>query len=172
MTAATFVSPFSPESVRQLEPALFRYARSRVRSDALAHDLVQETWAAALSAVHRFEGRSSIKTWMTAILRRKIVDHHRRSRPSVSFEEYHAEPVRPPERERMDDLAAVKRVEEHLPELPRREREAVTLIDIQGFDREEAANEMGINRGALRVLLHRGRHKLKDALVADGALAA
>ena len=72
------------------QPALLSYAARHVREPELARDLVQETWAAAITAADRFEGRAAVRTWLTAILRRKIADHHRRRRPSVSFEEHHA----------------------------------------------------------------------------------
>ena len=150
--------------IADYQPALLAYARRRVRDPDIAHDLVQDTWAAAIRAAPRYEGRASPKTWLTAILRRKIADHHRRKRPAVSFEEHLAPPTMPPSRERIDDLRAAEFVRDRLPELPTREREAVTLIDVRGVDREDAAGEMGVSRGALRVLLHRGRAKLKAAL--------
>lgn len=153
------------------QPALLAYAQRRVREPELAQDLVQETWAAAISAADRFEGRAAVRTWLTAILRRKIADHHRRRRPSVAFEEHHAPPTLPPARERLDDLAALRVIGTELPTLPRREREAVTLCDVEGVSRDDAADSMGVTRGALRVLLHRGRAKLKDALLEAERLA-
>ncbi len=62
---------------------LFRYALSRVRTRDLAEELVQETFAAALQGRKQFSGRSSEQTWMIGILRRKIVDHIRRSSRNV-----------------------------------------------------------------------------------------
>ena len=59
--------------------ALFRYALLRVRDNAVAEDLVQECLLAALSARERFQGQSSERTWLTGILKRKIIDHYRRS---------------------------------------------------------------------------------------------
>ena len=153
------------------QPALLSYAARHVREPELARDLVQETWAAAITAADRFEGRAAVRTWLTAILRRKIADHHRRRRPSVSFEEHHAEPTLPPQRERLDDLAALRVIDVELPALPRREREAVTLCDVEGISRDDAADSMGVTRGALRVLLHRGRAKLKEALLEAERLA-
>ena len=58
---------------------LYRYALARVRDPMLAEDLVQETLAAALRARGRYEGRSSVSTWLTGILRHKIADHLRRT---------------------------------------------------------------------------------------------
>jgi RNA polymerase sigma-70 factor (ECF subfamily) len=58
---------------------LFRYARLRLRDDALAEDAVQETLLAALEAYSSFAGRGSERTWLTGILKHKIVDHFRRA---------------------------------------------------------------------------------------------
>jgi RNA polymerase sigma-70 factor (ECF subfamily) len=60
--------------------AMYRYALVRLSDPETAQDIVQEALVAALGAYHRFEGKSSIKTWLIAILKRKIVDHFRRSK--------------------------------------------------------------------------------------------
>lgn len=67
---------------------LFSYALRRVRDRASAEDLVQETLVAALTAPERFEGRSTIRTWLFGILRHKILDHwRRRGRETASLDE-------------------------------------------------------------------------------------
>ena len=53
-------------------------------------------------------------------------------------------------------------------ELTELERQAVTLCDVQDLDRDEASERMGVTRGHLRVLLHRGRHKLEASMRASG----
>lgn len=58
---------------------LYRYALSRISDADTAQDLVQETLVAAIQSFERFQGKSSVKTWLIAILKRKIVDHFRRS---------------------------------------------------------------------------------------------
>ena len=153
-----------PATGAELTPGLLRYARQRVGPE-LAQDLVQDTWVAAFGAIDKFAGRSSLRTWLISILRRKIIDSHRRRRPSVSFEEHHT-PDADPRRERLDDVAAANLVERALPELPKREREAVSLVDVAGVDRNVAAESMGVSRSALRVMLHRGRNRLKKKLEA------
>ena len=57
---------------------LYRYAYTRVKNQMVAEDLVQETFLAALAGIDGFEGRSSEKTWLTAILKNKIIDHFRK----------------------------------------------------------------------------------------------
>jgi len=157
-----------PTTIELVTPSLFRYASRRIGREDVAEDLVQETWLAAMGSVASFAGRSTLKTWLTSILRRKIVDHHRRRRHEVEVDENHlvTEPVMPTDR--ADDERAVELVRELLPSLPKREREALELCDVQGIDRDEAATKMGVTRGALRVLLHRGRHRLRAELEAAG----
>lgn len=66
---------------------LYRYALLRVRNGELAEDLVQETFLAALGARDRFAGRATERTWLVAILRRKIADHLRRATRPAPAEE-------------------------------------------------------------------------------------
>ena len=54
--------------IRELNPSLLRVARMFVPTTALAEDVVQETWLAVLNGIDRFEGRSSLKTWIFRIL--------------------------------------------------------------------------------------------------------
>lgn len=57
---------------------LYRYAITRINEQEIARDLVQETFLAALEKIHRFEGKSAEKTWLTAILKHKIIDVYRK----------------------------------------------------------------------------------------------
>jgi RNA polymerase sigma-70 factor (ECF subfamily) len=153
-------------TIRELEPSLLGYARRRVGRPDLAEDLVQETWIAAMTSLPSFAGRSSLRTWLISILRRKIVDSFRRQKSQVAFDDtFHAQGEEVQET-RLDDEGALRIVESELAGLPAGEREAITLCDVEGVDREEAAKRMGVTRGHLRVLLHRGRHKLRASLEA------
>lgn len=154
-------------TIRRLEPALVGYARRRVGSADVAADLVQDTWIAALRNISSFAGRSSLRTWLVSILRRKIVDLYRRERHSVSFlEERHGDTWLPRMDGRIDDEAAVQEVGKALHHLPEKERQAITLVDVLDLEREEAARQMEVTRNHLRVLLHRGRLKLRAELEA------
>ncbi len=161
-------------TIRHLEPALLGYARKRVGRADLAEDLVQETWAAALPSLDSFAGRSSLRTWLVAILRRKIVDQHRRRRIQVPFEDYLV--VEPSDVEigdeplsrKIDRSAALDRIEEALLDFPPRERTAIVLCDVQGEEREEVARQLNISLGNLRVLLHRARARLREVLERSG----
>ncbi len=67
---------------------LYKYALSRIRNKAVAEDVVQETFLAALKARDNFAGKSSEKTWLVGILKRKIVDHFRRSGREVDIDKF------------------------------------------------------------------------------------
>ena len=68
--------------------ALYRYALVRLSDPEVAQDIVQEALVAALDAYQRFEGKSSVKTWLIAILKRKIVDHFRRTKSHQRVENF------------------------------------------------------------------------------------
>ena len=154
--------------VREFAPTLIGYARKRVGRSDIAEDLVQETWMAAMGSVDRFAGRSSLRTWLVSILRRKIVDMYRRQRPQVEYAEHHHPIDEALLRlgEHLDDEAAVALIEDELHRLPPRERRAVELCDLHLMDRDDAARAMGVTRNHLRVLLHRGRTRLRTKLSA------
>lgn len=59
---------------------LFQFAMSKIRNRELALDFVQDTFLVCLEKINQFEGRSSLRTWMTTILNRKIIDHWRKEK--------------------------------------------------------------------------------------------
>jgi RNA polymerase sigma factor (sigma-70 family) len=160
----------SDEAVRALEPVLYAYARRAVSDKDLAKDLVQETLLAAVQQPGRFEGRSSLRTWVVGILSHKVIDHYRRHRPQaleVSADEdpdLVAHPSADLLEKVLDDKAAVRKVERALPTLPELERMVFLLIDVEGVEREEACNALSVSATHLRVLLHRARHRLRRML--------
>lgn len=160
------------ETIRRVEPVLVAFAIRAVRDEALARDLVQETFVAAIENRARFEGRSKLRTWLVGILSRKIVDHYRRTRrevltdipPEPQTPSHLTPPRRAPPETRLDEQKAMRVIERSLSTLTDLERMAVMLCDIEQLDRREACNAMGVKPTHLRVLLHRGRHKLRKAL--------
>lgn len=74
----------SPESwLNSYGDMLYRFALVRVRSEATAEDLVQETLLAGIQSLDNFSGQSSVKTWLTGILKHKIIDHFRKNRYDI-----------------------------------------------------------------------------------------
>jgi RNA polymerase sigma-70 factor, ECF subfamily len=159
-------------TLKEVEPVLFAFALRSVRRQDLARDLVQETYVAALENKAPFEGRSKLRTWLVGILSRKIVDHYRKTRREIltdippepdSPSRFAPRPAQAPET-RLDHHKAVGVVERSLGALSELERVAVLLCDVEQMDRADACESMGVKPTHLRVLLHRGRHKLRKAL--------
>jgi RNA polymerase sigma-70 factor (ECF subfamily) len=185
------------EVVGRYHRSLVRLARNYVRSEAVAEEVAQDSWCAVVTGIERFEGRSSFKTWLFSIVVNKARTRAERERRTTPFsalasadEDGSPVPIEDrfapdgawsapprawddPERrvlslELRDDLRAA------LEELPERQRLVVTLRDVEGLGPDEVSELLGLSPGNERVLLHRGRTRLRDELerAADGARLA
>jgi RNA polymerase sigma-70 factor (ECF subfamily) len=166
------------ELVRRYQPRMLRLAEATVGSRAVAEEACQETWLAVLKGVDRFEGRSSFKTWLFRILlnraRSSANREVRAGRPTAdeSLERFDASgawaepPV--PWSERVDDRLVAERlahrVREILPGLPDQQRQVLILRDVEELEPGDVASMLGISDGNQRVLLHRGRAKVRALL--------
>lgn len=168
---------------------LYRYALVRVRDTAVAEDLVQETLLAALQSRHAYAGRSAERTWLTGILKHKLVDHFRRASRQVHSsqpegEEFehdelfrsegqwkdHFDPTRAP----VDWCAGPEELAEQgefwevfgkcIAPLPPRVGSAFTLREMEGLSSEEICEALGITVNNLWVMLHRARMHLRRCL--------
>ncbi|MGO8871588.1 MAG: RNA polymerase sigma factor [Acidimicrobiales bacterium] len=173
--------------VARYNGSLLRLARSYVPSDAVAEEAVQDTWMGVVRGLERFEGRSSFKTWLFRILMNRArsagVREHRnlsvdRAEPAVDPSRFDAggawaEPVPPWEADADDRLVAASWaacLRRALDGLPERQREIVVLRDVEGLPSEDVCEVLGISEGNQRVLLHRGRSRLRTALEAELAV--
>jgi RNA polymerase sigma-70 factor, ECF subfamily len=166
-------------------PSLLRLASLYVPSRAIAEEVVQETWLAVVTGLERFEGRSSLKTWLFRILTNKAKTRGQREariRPFSSFvadgdegdtavdvdrfarDGHWVAPPRGVPEERL--LAGETRgvVEQAIAALPENQRTVITLRDVEGLSAEEACNVLGVSETNQRVLLHRARAKVRAAL--------
>jgi RNA polymerase sigma-70 factor (ECF subfamily) len=180
--------------VEELTPALIRLAQVHVASRAVAEDVAQDTWVGVVKGIDRFEGRSSLRTWIFQILvnnartrgkREKRVlpfsflrrrDEERRGEPAVDADrfqgrrgEYPGHWARPPVEwdspvERLAQGETRDVMLRAIAELPVRQREVLTLRDVQGYSAGEARNALGLSETNQRVLLHRARSKVRGAL--------
>ncbi len=177
--------------VTDLTPGLTRLARTYV-TPALADEVVQETWAAVVRSLDRFEGRSSLKTWIYRILLNKVRTLAGREAKIVPFAALHdseastpggVDPDRlldavrgvghwsvPPSAwsdvpaERLEGAEVLMTVREAIDALPPAQREVVLLRDVQGWTAPEVCNALGISSANQRVLLHRGRVAVRAML--------
>ena len=167
--------------------ALFRYAVARVTDPAVAEDLVQETFLAALQAKARFRGQSSEKTWLFAILKHKLIDHFRKNRPNRPGREILPEAGRVdgffdakgewrirPEHWSADPGKAqeVKEFLDHfyrcLADLPRRNADAFVFREIDGLSTEAICKLLDITATNCWVMLYRARMLLRRCLELAG----
>jgi RNA polymerase sigma-70 factor, ECF subfamily len=170
--------------------ALLRLAQDFVRTRSVAEEVVQETWLAVLDGIDRFEGRSSFKTWLFRILVNKAKTRGVREARTVPFSslapegdesavpedrfraagnEWPGHWLTPPRsletvpEERLLAREARQRIAAALETLPDSQRIVVTLRDVAGWEPEEVCDVLGVSEGNQRVLLHRGRAKLRAA---------
>jgi RNA polymerase sigma-70 factor (ECF subfamily) len=173
---------------------MLRLARMHVPSHSVAEEVVQETWVAVLSGLERFEGRSSLRTWVFSVLLNIARTRGKRERRTVPFaalrerwELSRDEDVVPAERFQGRDgerpgwwaVPPVRWADPHeqlatkeaynvmwaaIVELPERQRQALVLRDVLGLEPHEASSAMGVSEGNHRVLLHRGRARVRNAL--------
>ena len=169
---------------------LRRYAGAQLREAEAVDDLVQETLSAALSSQQGFDGRSSLRTWMTAILRHKIADYVRgrvrerahRGEDGIDGEEetsYSALAVTSlwdnstaedasggAERaELLRDLAA------GLGTLPKKQAAAFLLCEVQGRDTSEACRQLKVSANNLWIMVHRAKRALREQMTGHYAPA-
>jgi RNA polymerase sigma-70 factor (ECF subfamily) len=174
--------------VRRWHRPLVRFARAQVPTDALAEDVAQETWLAALRGLDRFEGRSSLGTWLFGIARnlaRRRGAAEARLVPLSALAEA-AGPTVDPGRFAADgpwkghwvdgvrrwpqpDDAALARerldvVRAAIAALPPAQRLVITMRDVDGLSGPEVAGLLEISEGNQRVLLHRARATVRASL--------
>lgn len=171
------------ELVARYHTTLVRVARYYVQSDAAAEDVAQETWLAVLRGVHRFEGRSSLKTWLCRIASNRARTAGARDRRFLPVDPMEASPTVPGSRfDRggvwsdppvpftelveggVDREALAKALHAAVRDLPDPQRTVVTLRDVEGLSTSEVATLLGLTDGNARVILHRGRAKVRAAI--------
>jgi RNA polymerase sigma-70 factor (ECF subfamily) len=178
------------EIVRDWSPVMLRVAATFVSTHASAEECVQEAWLVVIRALDRFEGRSRLRTWAVGIvvnIARRRAERDGRVVPWTTVEDG-AGPTVDPRRFRppgekwaggWTELGAPQEWEPEamllagevtdvltkaLAELPLRQRAVVTLRDVHGLTPEEVCSVLDLNPGNQRVLLHRGRARLRKLL--------
>jgi RNA polymerase sigma-70 factor (ECF subfamily) len=163
--------------VRAHHAALCRLARTFVGSSAVAEEVVQDTWLAVVRGVDRFEGRSSLRTWLFRILvnrARSTATRERRRESDGDPDDdrfdgtgvWSAPPV--PWSEQVEDRIVAEQVatvaRDLLETLPDAQRQVVVLRDVEGLSAVEVSELLSVSAGNQRVLLHRGRARLRAGL--------
>ena len=170
--------------VERYNGSMLRLAASFVPSRAVAEEVVQDTWLAVLRGLSAFQGRSSLRTWMFTILVNRARTTGTREQRTIPFAD--TGPVvdasrfgpdgawsAPPEHwiEEAEDRLEAEKLAQLLKALvgglPERQREVVLLRDVEGMTSAEVCQVLAISEANQRVLLHRGRGKLRQALESE-----
>jgi len=177
--------------VREYQPSLVRVARIYVSTQAAAEEVAAETWLAVLNGIGRFEGRSSLRTWIFRILTNIAKTRAQRDGRTLPFSALQdpgrvpeaaldADRFLDPEHPRWPGHWAVRpepwpedaviaaetqaRLAEAIEALPPTQRAVISLRDIEGWSSEEVRNALELSETNQRVLLHRARSKVRRAL--------
>ena len=172
--------------MRMYGRGMLRVAEMYVSSRAVAEDVVQEAWVGVLRGIGRFEGRSSLKTWLYRIVANTAKTRGVRESRSVPFSSLGDEGTVDPDRfigsgerfpghwavppqawapeSRLLADEALEVVERAIEMLPPAQRAVITMRDVQGFTSEEVCNALDLTETNQRVLLHRARAKVRSAL--------
>jgi RNA polymerase sigma-70 factor, ECF subfamily len=183
--------------VDQNQPAMLRIAQMYVSSRAVAEEAVQEAWIGILKGLPTFEGRSSLRTWMYKIVTNVAKTRGVREGRSLPFSALageHDDPIdaswfQGPEdpfpggwrtfpddwrgipEERLLGRETLDHISRALDGMPPMQAEVVRLRDVQEWSSEEVCNALDLTETNQRVLLHRGRSRIRrdlDAYLSEG----
>jgi RNA polymerase sigma-70 factor (ECF subfamily) len=168
-------------------------AQTYVKTRAVAEEVVQDAWLGTLQSLDRFEGRSSLKTWILAILVNKAKtrgSREARTVPFASFASESGEPAVEPERFRgpqdafpghwraypgnwgaapdvaLEDRETLQVAMQAIAALPPAQHTVIRMRDIEGYSADEVCAALEVSAANQRVLLHRARSRVRAALEA------
>ncbi len=168
--------------VDQYADYLFNYAVSRVSDAEIAKDLVQETFFAGLKSAKNYKGNAAERTWLIAILKRKVIDHYRKINSNKGkaevrmtynsstetdgdwLEEQVADPMSILENSDIENEELGMAIQDCISKLPKKQSLVFTMKTVQGMSTEDICNELDINPSNLWVMIHRARTTLMDCL--------
>jgi len=176
------------QTLRSLRSDMLRFARLQLRNDATAEDLVQESIEAALRKSSSFAGQATLKTWVFAILRNRIIDHLRQAARTITLSSLVADdenwqesldnlfnerggwrdgprPVAWPDPEQSLQAQQFWVVfEACLDHLPPATGRVFMMREFLGFESDEICQQLGISTSNCHVILHRARLKLRGCM--------
>ena len=162
------------EVVKAWSPSMVRLARTFVGSAATAQDVVQEAWIAIVRGLDRFQGRAAARTWALAITANIARRRGSADARLIPFDTLVAVPpghpiggIPPVEGPEQRALRAELRaaIQESLAGVPERQRAVVALRDVHGLEPDAVCRILRITDGNQRILLHRGRTRLRELLL-------
>jgi RNA polymerase sigma-70 factor, ECF subfamily len=175
------------QAIEQHRPYLLRYASLQLRDAGAAEDAVQDTLIAALEGIDRFSGTSSLKTWLTGILKHKIIDHLRRQsreQPLISGDgdddRSEADAVdalfkpdghwdKAPSNwadpdQSLENKKFIEALEKCTRNLPAKTARVFMMRDVMEIETDDICKELDITSTNCWVMLHRARLALRECL--------
>jgi RNA polymerase sigma-70 factor (ECF subfamily) len=161
---------------------LFNYAVARVNDSNIAKDLVQETFFAGLKSAKNFQGKSTERTWLVSILKRKVIDHYRKINSNkgkaevrMSFydngdnegswiEERVPQSWDNEAEKNIENEELKSQLDECIDNLPEKYAMVFRMKTIQEFETEEICKELNITPSNLWVIIHRARTQLRGCM--------
>ena len=161
---------------------LYNYAIARINDPEIAKDLVQETFFAGLKSAKNYQGNATERTWLIAILKRKVIDYYRKINSKKGkaevrinynsdsesegdwLEEQVADPKSILENDFIENEELGMAIQECIAKLPKKQSTVFTMKTIRGLSTEDICNELGINPSNLWVMVHRARTALMGCL--------
>jgi len=165
--------------VRRYHPRLLRFAETLVPSRAVAEEVVQDTWLGVVKGIHKFEGRSSVRTWLFRVLVKRARSAGAREPHNVPLDDEDALDgrfaandhwSRPPDAwsDRVDSKLVADQLASGvlacLPQHPAAQRQVMTLRDLEDVDAVDTCDLLGISVANQRVLLHLARSRVRSIL--------
>ena len=160
---------------------LFNYTITRVNDREIAQDLVSETFLAGLKSMKNFKGEASERTWLISILKRKIIDHYRKTNSNKGkaevrinyndsesegdwLEERVADPFDKTAEDTIQNSELGDAIHNCLEKLPNKQAEVFKMKTILNYETEVICNELNITPSNLWVIIHRARTAMADCL--------
>lgn len=168
---------------------LFRYAVVRLRDETQAEDAVQETLLGAIQSISSYAGKSAERTWLTGILKHKIIDHYRKSSREVpmdpsdtdlsefdplferqdEFKDHWSDTLSPRIWNRSPDQALQENeffgvLQNCLMKLPERVANVFSLREMNGLDSTEICEILSLSTSNFWVMMHRARMSLRRCI--------
>ena len=176
--------------VAGLYGTMLTVARTYVKDRTVAEEVVQETWLGVINGLDRFEGRSSLKTWILSILVNQAKTRGTREARTVPFSSLAPEddtPAVDPERFRgpheqytggwrafpanwkaadqlVEDRETIRVAMRAIADLPLTQQTVIRMRDVEGYSSEEVCATLDVSEANQRVLLHRARSRVRSAL--------
>jgi RNA polymerase sigma-70 factor, ECF subfamily len=173
--------------VARLYGTMLAVARTYVKDRAVAEEVVQETWLGVINGLDRFEGRSSLKTWILSILVNQAKTRGTREARTIPFATLEDDaPAVDPERFRgpheqytggwrafpanwnaatiVEDRETLRVAMRAIAELPLTQQTVIRMRDVEGYSSEEVCAALDVSEANQRVLLHRARSRVRTAL--------